>query len=99
MEKVRLVGDNVLVKQKMAETKIGSFYLPDISINKNVNRGEIVALGEGKELKNDKFAPYDIKVGDRVVFGRYKLETIEEENGERLILMPSMNIEAIITEG
>ena len=98
MEKIRLVGDNILVKQKAPETKIGSFYLADIAVKKGPNRGEIVSLGEGVELKNGTYAPYEVKVGDTVIFGKYKVETIKEESGDIFFLMPSMNIEAIINK-
>jgi chaperonin GroES len=77
--------DRILVKRIEAkETGKGGLVLPDTAKEKS-QEGEVVAVGAGK-LHQWKRVPLDVKVGDRVLFGKYSGTDIEIEDEEYLIL-------------
>lgn len=78
---IKPLGDRILVKQLTAEevTKSG-IVLPDTAEKEKKAQGEIVALGNGGEV-----ARLGLKLGDRVVFGKYSGEEIElDEDGKQV---------------
>lgn len=79
--KVKPLGNRVLVKQLSSEevTKSG-IILPDTADKEKKAEGSIIAVGNGDEI-----AKLGLKVGDRVVFGKYSGDEVEmEENGEKV---------------
>jgi chaperonin GroES len=69
--KIRPLDDRVVVRPEEAEEKTkGGIVLPDTAKEKPA-RGEVIAVGIGKLLENGKRSPVSVKVGDRVIYGKY----------------------------
>ena len=69
--KIRPLHDRVIVKREEEERKSpGGIVIPDTAAEKPI-RGKIVAVGKGKILENGNVRPLDLKVGDKVLFGKY----------------------------
>jgi len=69
--KIRPLHDRVVVKRiEEKETVQGGIIIPDTAKEKP-QEGEILAVGTGKRLDDGKLIPLDVKVGDRVLFGKY----------------------------
>ncbi|MER3447972.1 MAG: co-chaperone GroES [Candidatus Dadabacteria bacterium] len=84
--KVRPLYDRVLVKRLNTEEKTkGGIIIPDTAKEKP-QEGKIVSMGKGKLLEDGSIRPLDIKVGDRVLFGKYGGTEINIEGDEYLIL-------------
>jgi len=89
--KARVLGDRVLVRRDEAETESeGGIVLPDAAKNKP-NRGEVVAVGEGKILDSGVRVSISVNVGDSVVFGAYG-GTEVELNGDTYIILSESDI-------
>ena len=69
--KIRPLADRVVVKRLEQEEKTkGGIIIPDTAKEKPVE-GKVVAVGNGKVLKNGKLRPVEVKPGDRILFGKY----------------------------
>lgn len=92
---VRPLHDRVLVRRTAEETKTaGGIIIPDTAKEKP-QRGEIVATGNGRVTEDGKVTPLDVKVGDRVLFGKYA-GTELKLNGEELLMMKEEDILGIM---
>ena len=77
--KIRPLHDRVIVKRMEEERKsAGGIVIPDTAAEKP-DQGEIVAVGKGKRGDDGKLIPLDVKVGDRVLFGKYSGQTVKVE--------------------
>jgi len=84
--KVRPLHDRVIVKRiEEEETTKGGIIIPDTAKEKPME-GKITAVGNGKILENGQTQPMDVKVGDRILFGKYAGTDIKIEGEEQLIL-------------
>ena len=84
--KIRPLHDRVIVKRLEAESKsAGGIVIPDTAGEKP-DQGEVVAVGPGKKNEEGKILPMDVKVGDRILFGKYSGSEIKVEGEECLIL-------------
>ena len=82
---IKPIGDRVLVELIEEEVgKVGSLYVPDTAKEKP-QRGKIVAAGEGR-LDGKDLIPMRVKVGDKVLFGKYAGMELKYEDKEYLIL-------------
>jgi chaperonin GroES len=80
--KIRPLHDRVIVKRLEAERKTASgIVIPD-SAGEKPDQGEVLAVGNGKILDDGKVRPMDVKVGDRVLFGKYAGQTVKVD-GDR----------------
>ena len=75
-------------------TSPGGIVIPDSAAEKPI-RGEVVAVGKGKILENGEIRPMDVRVGDKVLFGKYAGTEIKVD-GEELVVMREDDIMAII---
>jgi chaperonin GroES len=83
---IRPLHDRVLVRRiQEAETKVGGIIIPDTAKEKP-QQGEVIAVGNGKLLETGERVPVDVKVGDRILFGKYSGSDIKIEQQEYLIL-------------
>ena len=83
---VRPLHDRVLVKRiEEKEVVKGGIIIPDTAKEKPME-GEIVAVGPGKLLDDGKRAPIDVKVGDRVLIGKYAGTEIKIEDVDYVIM-------------
>jgi len=84
--KIRPLHDRVIVKRIEEEKKsAGGIVIPDTASEKP-DQGEIVAVGKGKKDDNGKLIPIDVKVGDRVLFGKYSGQTVKVKGDELLVM-------------
>lgn len=93
--KIRPLHDRVVVKRMEEERKSpGGIVIPDAAAEKPV-RGEITAIGKGKVLEDGKVRALDVKVGDKVLFGKYSGQEVKEL-GEGMLVMREEDIMAVI---
>jgi chaperonin GroES len=84
--KLRPLGDRVIVKPLELEEKTkGGIILPDTAKEKPM-QGEVVAVGPGKRNEKGEVQPVDVKVGDKVLYGKYAGTEVKIEDQEYLIL-------------
>ncbi len=84
--KIRPLADRVVVKRTKEEEKTkGGIIIPDTAKEKPVE-GLVVAVGNGKALKDGKVRPLDVKEGDRVLFGKYSGTEVKLDGEEHVIL-------------
>ncbi len=94
--KIQPLGDRVVVKPLEAESKTkGGIVLPDTAKEKP-QEGEIVAVGKGKVLDNGTVQALEVKVGDKVLYGKYSGNEITTKEGEELLIMREEDILAIL---
>jgi chaperonin GroES len=93
--KIRPLHDRVIVKRIEEERKsAGGIVIPDTAAEKP-DQGEIVAVGKGKKDDQGKLIPIDVKVGDRVLFGKYSGQTVKVE-GDELLVMREEDIMGVV---
>jgi chaperonin GroES len=84
--KIRPLQDRVIVKRIEEEEKSkGGIIIPDTAKEKP-QEGKIVAVGKGKPNEDGKITPLDVKVNDRVLFGKYSGTEINIDGEEHLIM-------------
>ena len=95
MMKIRPLHDRVIVKRLDEERKsAGGIVIPDTAAEKP-EQGEILAVGKGKLTDEGKLLPLDVKVGDRVLFGKYSGQTVRVK-GDELLVMREEDIMGVI---
>ena len=83
---IRPLHDRVIVKRMEEDRKTASgIVIPDTAAEKP-DQGEVIAIGKGKVLENGKVQPLDIKVGDRVLFGKYSGQSVKVQGDEVLVM-------------
>ncbi|MCH7911715.1 MAG: co-chaperone GroES [Deltaproteobacteria bacterium] len=84
--KIRPLQDRVIVKRIEEEEKTkGGIIIPDTAKEKP-QEGRVVAVGKGKVNDDGKITPLDVKVNDRVLFGKYSGSEINIDDEEHLIM-------------
>jgi chaperonin GroES len=84
--KIRPLADRVVVKRIEGETKTkGGIIIPDTAKEKPVE-GQVVAVGSGKVMKGGKVRAPELKVGDRILFGKYSGTEVKLDGVEHVIL-------------
>ena len=85
--KIRPLQDRVIVKriEEEAEKTKGGIIIPDTAKEKP-QQGKIIAAGKGKVNDDGKLTPLDVKVGDRILFGKYSGSEIKLDGEEHLIM-------------
>lgn len=86
VKKIQPIGDRVLVKplEEKKEEK-GGIIIPDTAKEKPME-GEVIAVGKGKMTEEGKLLPMELKVGQRVLFGKYSGTEIKIDGVEYLIM-------------
>lgn len=93
--KVRPLHDRILVRRMPEEEKTsGGIIIPDTAKEKP-QRGEIVATGKGRVTEDGKTLPLEVRVGDRVLFGKYS-GTELKLNGSEYLMMREEDILGVI---
>lgn len=93
--KIRPLHDRVIVKRLEEERKTASgIVIPD-SATEKPDQGEIIAVGKGKVADDGKVRPLDVKVGDRVLFGKYAGQTVKID-GEELLVMREEDLMGVV---
>ena len=93
--KIRPLYDRVIVK-RLEENRAspGGIAIPDTAAEKPMH-GKIVAVGKGKILDNGRVRPCDIKLGDKILFGKHSGTEVRVE-GEDLVVMREEDVMAVI---
>jgi len=92
---IRPLHDRVMLKRLEEDrTSPGGIVIPDTAAEKPI-RGKIVAVGKGRILENGAVRPCDVKVGDKVLFGKYSGTEVKVE-GEVLLVMREEDLMAVI---
>jgi len=95
--KIRPLHDRVVVKRMEEERKsAGGIVIPDNAAEKP-DQGEVIAIGNGKLMEDGKLRPLDVKVGDRILFGKYSGTTVKIE-GDELLVMREDDIMGVIAK-
>ena len=93
--KIRPLHDRVIVKREEDERKSpGGIVIPDTATEKPM-RGRVLAIGKGKILEDGDVRPLDVKVGDKVLFGKYSGTEVKVD-GDDVIVMREEDIMAVI---
>ena len=93
--KILPLHDRVLVKRLDEERKTASgIVIPDTAAEKP-DQGEVKAVGRGKVLEDGKVRTLEVKVGDKVLFGKYSGQTVKVE-GEELLVMREDDIMGVV---
>ena len=93
--KIRPLHDRVIVKRLESETKTaGGIVIPDSAAEKPV-QGKVVAVGKGKILEDGNVRPLDVKIGDKILFGKYSGTEVKVD-GEELVVMREEDVMAVI---
>ena len=88
--KVFPLADRVAIRpMEETETMKGGLYIPDTAKEKPI-QGEIIAVGPGRIEKGEK-VPMELRVGDRVIYGKYSGTQVELE-GEEIILIKEADV-------
>ncbi|PYV29908.1 MAG: co-chaperone GroES [Acidobacteria bacterium] len=83
---VRPLHDRILIKRiDEKETVKGGIIIPD-SAKEKPQEAEVIAVGKGKKTEDGKVIPIDVKVGDRILFGKYSGTEIKVDDHEYLII-------------
>ena len=94
--KLRPLQDRIIVERIEEETKTaGGIIIPDTVSKEKPQEGKVIAVGKGKTTEDGKVLPVDVKVGDRVLFGKYAGTEIKVD-GEEFLVMREDDIVAVI---
>jgi len=93
--KIRPLHDRVIVKREEDERKSpGGIVIPDTATEKPI-KGRVIAVGKGKILERGEVRPLDVKVGDKVLFGKYSGTEVKVD-GDDVLVMREEDIMAVI---
>src|SRR6202795_5188523 len=92
--KIRPLHDRVIVKRLEEErTSPGGIVIPDSAAEKPV-QGKVMAVGKGKILEDGSIRPPDVKVGDKILFGKYSGTEVKID-GDELVVMREDGLMAV----
>jgi chaperonin GroES len=95
--KLRPLHDRVIVKRVDSETKTASgIVIPDNAAEKP-DQGEVLAVGPGKKNDKGELSPMSVKVGDKVLFGKYSGQTVKVD-GDELLVMKEDDLFAVVVK-
>jgi len=94
--KIRPLQDRLLLRPSEATEKTaGGIIIPDTAQEKP-QEGTVVAAGKGKVLENGRIAPLDVKVGDRVLYGKYSGTEVTVA-GEKHVILREEDVLAVLS--
>lgn len=92
---IRPLHDRVIVKRLEVErTTASGIVIPD-NAGEKPDQGEVIAVGPGKRDEAGKLLPMDVKVGDRVLFGKYSGQNVKVD-GEEFLVMREEDIMGVV---
>jgi chaperonin GroES len=93
--KIRPLHDRVIVKREEEERKsAGGIVITDTATEKPIF-GKVIAVGKGKILENGEIRPLDLKVGDKILFGKYSGTEVKMD-GDELVVMREEDVMAVV---
>lgn len=94
--KIRPLHDRVIIKRVEEETTTAAGIVLPGSAAEKPSQGEVLAVGTGKQLDNGELRALDVKVGDKVLFGKYSGTEVKVD-GEDVIVMREDDIMAVLS--
>jgi chaperonin GroES len=95
---IRPLHDRIIVERLEEETKTaGGIIIPDTAKEKP-QQGKVIAIGKGKRTEDGKLLPLDVKVGDKILFGKYSGTEIKIE-GKEFLMMREDDVLGVIEGG
>ncbi|WP_348674995.1 co-chaperone GroES [uncultured Abyssibacter sp.] len=92
---IRPLQDRVVIKRLEEErTSPGGIVIPDSATEKPI-KGEVIAVGNGKKLDSGTVQALDVKVGDKVLFGKYSGTEVKLD-GDEVVVMREDDIMAVL---
>ncbi len=96
--KLQPLSDKVIIKPLEAEEKTkGGIILPDTAKEKS-QEGKVIAIGRGKVMDNGQIKPPSVKIGDRVLYGKFGGTEVKGQGGEDLMIISEDEICAVLKE-
>jgi chaperonin GroES len=92
---IKPLADRILVKPAPAEEKTASGIIIPDSAKEKPMQGEVLAVGKGRVSEDGKFSPLELKVGDKILYGKYSGTEVTVDGTEYLIMRES-DVYAII---
>ena len=92
--KIKPLADRVIIKPLEQEAKVGSIFIPDTAKEKP-QEGKIIAAGPGKASDKGEIVAMEVKVGDKVLYGKYSGTEVTID-GEDYLIMRESDVLAII---
>ena len=92
---IRPLHDRVVIKRLEAEEKTASGIVLPGNAAEKPDMGEVIAAGNGKILENGERRPLELKVGNKVIFGKYSGQTVKVD-GEELLVMREEDVMGIV---
>lgn len=93
---IQPLADRIIVKPLEAEEKTkGGIVLPDTAKEKP-QEGEVIAIGQGKKLDDGKVQELELKVGNRILYGKYSGTEIATKEGNDFLIMKEEDVLAIV---
>ena len=97
MEKVKPLGNRVLIKRSKAQESKGGILLPD-SAKEKPKEGKVIAKGPGKADDNGTLVPVNIEVGDRILFSSYSGTEVKSlEGDDEFLILAEDDILGVLT--
>lgn len=96
MSKIRPLRDRVVIKRIEEErASAGGIVIPDTATSEKPTRGEVFAVGKGEVLKDGQVRHLEVKIGDKVLFGKYSGTEVKID-GKEYVIMREEDILAIV---
>ena len=93
---IQPLGDRIVVKAlEAAEKTKGGILLPETAKEKP-QEGKVIAVGKGKTLESGKIEALEVKVGDKILYGKYTGTEIMTREGDELLIMREEDVLAIL---
>ncbi|MCB0353454.1 MAG: co-chaperone GroES [Bdellovibrionales bacterium] len=93
--KIRPLQDRLIVRRLDEEEKTASgLYIPD-NAKEKPQQGVVIAVGKGKIKENGDLQPVDLKVGDKILFGKYSGQEVKVQ-GEELLIMREDDVYGVV---
>ena len=93
---IRPLYDRIVVKRIDEDEKTASGLIIPDSAKEKPQQGEVVAVGQGKRNDDGKLIPLDVKVGDRILFGKYSGSDIPKAYGDDFLIMREDEVLGVI---
>jgi chaperonin GroES len=96
---IRPLYDRIIVKRTEEQESVrNGIIIPD-SAKEKPQEGDVIAIGRGKRLEDGQLAPLDVKVGDRILFGKYSGSETKVEGTEYIIMREDDVLAVLTTNG
>jgi len=97
-QKIKPLGNRILIKRNEAEASCGGILLPD-SAQESPKRGEVLAVGPGKMNEKGTITPMNVQVGEQVLFSSFAGTEVETNDEMKYLVMSEEDVLAVVNVG